>query len=119
MSLPAEPHPATSEAAIRSGIAARATRTTECLRFMKPKARTLVLPLRRPVERKMTPDYRDDTEAAAEPDAPWSDEPERRETLVPENLHGARLDKALVTLVEGASRARVKKAIESGECSAP
>lgn len=37
------------------------------------------------------------------------------EHKVPEELDGARLDKALVTLVEGASRARVKKAIESGE----
>lgn len=37
------------------------------------------------------------------------------EQKVPEDLDGARLDKALVTLIEGASRARVKKAIETGE----
>lgn len=37
------------------------------------------------------------------------------EAKVPEDLEGARLDKAIVTLIEGASRARVKKAIESGE----
>jgi len=37
------------------------------------------------------------------------------EHTVPQELDGERLDKALVTLVEGASRARVKKAIENGE----
>lgn len=37
------------------------------------------------------------------------------ERTVPAELEGARLDKALVTLVEGASRARVKKAIENSE----
>jgi 23S rRNA pseudouridine1911/1915/1917 synthase len=37
------------------------------------------------------------------------------EHKVPDDLDGARLDKALVTLIEGASRARVKKAIETGE----
>lgn len=37
------------------------------------------------------------------------------EHKVPQELDGERLDKALVTLVEGASRARVKKAIENGE----
>jgi 23S rRNA pseudouridine1911/1915/1917 synthase len=36
------------------------------------------------------------------------------ELSVPESLDGARLDKALTELVPGASRARVKKAIESG-----
>jgi 23S rRNA pseudouridine1911/1915/1917 synthase len=37
------------------------------------------------------------------------------EQTVSQDLDGARLDKALVTIVEGASRARVKKAIENGE----
>lgn len=37
------------------------------------------------------------------------------EHTVPQELDGERLDKALVSLVEGASRARVKKAIENGE----
>jgi 23S rRNA pseudouridine1911/1915/1917 synthase len=37
------------------------------------------------------------------------------EVTVTEELGGARLDKAIVTLVEGASRARVKRAIDSGE----
>lgn len=37
------------------------------------------------------------------------------EHKVPQELDGERLDKALVSLVEGASRARVKKAIENGE----
>ena len=36
------------------------------------------------------------------------------EVMVPDALNGARLDKAIVTLVEGASRARVKRAIEEG-----
>lgn len=38
----------------------------------------------------------------------------KEERVVPAALSGARLDKALVDLVPGASRARVKKAIESG-----
>lgn len=37
------------------------------------------------------------------------------EVNVTEELAGSRLDKAIVTLVEGASRARVKRAIEEGE----
>lgn len=37
------------------------------------------------------------------------------ERTVPDSLGGARLDKAVVTLVEGASRARVKRAIDAGE----
>lgn len=37
------------------------------------------------------------------------------EHKVPQELDGERLDKALVSLVEGASRARVKTAIESGQ----
>lgn len=37
------------------------------------------------------------------------------EVTVTEELGGARLDKAIVALVEGASRARVKRAIEGGE----
>jgi 23S rRNA pseudouridine1911/1915/1917 synthase len=37
------------------------------------------------------------------------------EHKVPQDLDGERLDKAIVALVEGASRARVKKAIENGE----
>lgn len=37
------------------------------------------------------------------------------ERTVPDTLSGARLDKAVVTLVPEASRARVKKAIENGE----
>jgi 23S rRNA pseudouridine1911/1915/1917 synthase len=37
------------------------------------------------------------------------------EVTVTEELSGSRLDKAIVTLVEGASRARVKRAIDEGE----
>jgi 23S rRNA pseudouridine1911/1915/1917 synthase len=37
------------------------------------------------------------------------------EVTVTEELTGSRLDKAIVTLVEGASRARVKRAIDEGE----
>ena len=36
------------------------------------------------------------------------------EVMVTNALNGARLDKAIVALVEGASRARVKRAIEEG-----
>jgi 23S rRNA pseudouridine1911/1915/1917 synthase len=39
----------------------------------------------------------------------------KTECTVTEELGGARLDKAIVALVEGASRARVKRAIENGE----
>jgi 23S rRNA pseudouridine1911/1915/1917 synthase len=39
----------------------------------------------------------------------------KTERTVPPELDGARLDKAVVALAPGASRARVKKAIESGE----
>src|SRR4051812_8337230 len=38
----------------------------------------------------------------------------RVEKTVPDEMNGERLDKAVVALVEGASRARVKKAIEAG-----
>lgn len=37
------------------------------------------------------------------------------EVTVTEELTGSRLDKAIVTLVDGASRARVKRAVEEGE----
>jgi 23S rRNA pseudouridine1911/1915/1917 synthase len=60
----------------------------------------------------MSPDYRDD--AAAEPDAPWSDEPERRETLVPADLHGARLDKAVVAMAGEFSRSHLQTLIDGG-----
>src|SRR3954470_10171073 len=39
------------------------------------------------------------------------------EVTVTNELNGARLDKAIVALVEGASRARVKRAIEDGTVS--
>ena len=39
------------------------------------------------------------------------------EVTVTDELNGARLDKAIVSLVEGASRARVKRAIEEGTVS--
>jgi 23S rRNA pseudouridine1911/1915/1917 synthase len=62
----------------------------------------------------MSPDYRDDIEAAAEPDAPWSDEPERRESLVPADLHGARLDKAVVAMAGEFSRSHLQALIDGG-----
>jgi 23S rRNA pseudouridine1911/1915/1917 synthase len=62
----------------------------------------------------MSPDYRDDADAAAEPDAPWSDEPERRETLVPADLHGARLDKAVVAMAGEFSRSHLQTLIDGG-----
>jgi RNA-binding protein YlmH len=37
------------------------------------------------------------------------------EKTVTSDLDGARLDKAIVALVEGASRAKVKRAIDEGE----
>ena len=39
------------------------------------------------------------------------------EVTVTDELNGARLDKAIVALVEGSSRARVKRAIEEGTVS--
>jgi len=62
----------------------------------------------------MSPDYRDDTDPSAEPDAPWSDEPERRDALVPAELHGARLDKAVVAMAGEFSRSHLQTLIEGG-----
>src|SRR5512138_1849646 len=59
----------------------------------------------------MSPDYRDD---AVEPDAPWSEEPERREALVAPELHGARLDKAVVAMAREFSRSHLQTLIEGG-----
>ena len=56
----------------------------------------------------MSPDYRvapsADTPDEDAADAPWSDEPERRETTVAAALHGARLDKAVVAIAGEFSR---------------
>ncbi len=70
----------------------------------------------------MSPDYRvgpsaeplPDAEAASEGDMPWSDEPEKRESLVPGVLHGARLDKAVVAFVPEFSRSHLQNLIERG-----
>src|SRR5205814_8752356 len=70
----------------------------------------------------MSPDYRVgaidqtglETDPAAEGDTPWSDEPEKRESLVPGALHAARLDKAVVAFVPEFSRSHVQALIESG-----
>jgi 23S rRNA pseudouridine1911/1915/1917 synthase len=62
----------------------------------------------------MKPDYRDEPDAPAEPDAPWSDEPERREALVPPDLHGARLDKAVVAVAGEFSRSHLQTLIDGG-----
>jgi 23S rRNA pseudouridine1911/1915/1917 synthase len=78
-------------------------RITECLQFMNRSRLS-----------KMSPDYRDDSDAAAEPDAPWSDEPERREALVAAELHGARLDKAVVAMAGEFSRSHLQTLIDGG-----
>jgi 23S rRNA pseudouridine1911/1915/1917 synthase len=62
----------------------------------------------------MSPDYRDDTDPSAEPDAPWSEEPEHREALVRAQLHGARLDKAVVAMAGEFSRSHLQTLIEGG-----
>ncbi|MEO8806331.1 MAG: RluA family pseudouridine synthase [Burkholderiaceae bacterium] len=53
----------------------------------------------------------DDPEAA---DAPWFDEPERREAAVPQALHGQRLDKAVVAMAGEFSRTHLQGLIEHG-----
>ena len=73
----------------------------------------------------MSPDYRVGTpvdplaDAAADgdgesADSPWSDEPEKRESIVAEALHGARLDKALVAMAGEFSRSHLQTLIERG-----
>src|SRR5438105_5245887 len=47
-------------------------------------------------------------------DSPWGDEPETREAAVPEGLHGARLDKALVAMAGEFSRSHLQTLIEGG-----
>jgi 23S rRNA pseudouridine1911/1915/1917 synthase len=63
----------------------------------------------------MSPDYRvgvgpEDADA----DAPWSEEPERREAVVTDTLHGARLDKAVVAMAAEFSRSHLQTLIEGG-----
>ena len=53
----------------------------------------------------------DEPEAA---DAPWLDEPERREAAVPQALHGQRLDKAVVLMAGEFSRTHLQGLIEQG-----
>ena len=53
----------------------------------------------------------DDAEAA---DAPWLDEPERREAVVSQALHGQRLDKAVVATAGEFSRTHLQGLIEQG-----
>jgi 23S rRNA pseudouridine1911/1915/1917 synthase len=55
-----------------------------------------------------------DADTAAEADAPWNDEPEKREARVPDSLHGARLDKAVVAFVPEFSRSHLQTLIEGG-----
>src|SRR5947207_9712143 len=47
-------------------------------------------------------------------DSPWGDEPETREAAVPEALHGARLDKAVVAMAGEFSRSHLQTLIEGG-----
>jgi 23S rRNA pseudouridine1911/1915/1917 synthase len=70
----------------------------------------------------MCPDYRVEPPAdpdgdmlvALEPDAPWADEPEKREAIVPQSLHSARLDKAVVAMAPEFSRSHLQTLIEGG-----
>jgi 23S rRNA pseudouridine1911/1915/1917 synthase len=52
--------------------------------------------------------------AAEELEQPWDSEPERRRSLVPESLHGQRLDKALVSMAGEFSRSHLQSLIERG-----
>ncbi|HEY0858699.1 MAG TPA: RluA family pseudouridine synthase [Albitalea sp.] len=70
----------------------------------------------------MSPDYRvgpgagdlAQAEVASDGDTPWSDEPEKRESIVSGALHGARLDKAVVAFVPEFSRSHLQNLIERG-----
>jgi 23S rRNA pseudouridine1911/1915/1917 synthase len=50
-------------------------------------------------------------------DAPWNADVERRETIVSAELHGQRLDKAVVTMAEEFSRNHLQTLIEAGHVS--
>ena len=50
----------------------------------------------------------------AETEAPWSAQPERREASVPAELHGQRLDKAVVAMANEFSRNHLQGLIEAG-----
>jgi hypothetical protein len=56
----------------------------------------------------------DDADAAVEADAPWNADIERREASVPAELHGQRLDKAVVTMADEFSRNHLQSLIEAG-----
>jgi len=56
----------------------------------------------------------DDADAITEADAPWNAEVERREASVPADLHGERLDKAVVTMAGEFSRNHLQGLIEAG-----
>lgn len=70
----------------------------------------------------MSPDYRvgpggealPEAEVASEGETPWSEEPEKREARVPDHLHAARLDKAVVAFVPEFSRSHLQGLIERG-----
>jgi 23S rRNA pseudouridine1911/1915/1917 synthase len=49
--------------------------------------------------------------------APWDEEPERRQALVPRALHGQRLDKAVVAMAPEFSRNHLQSLIEQGHVS--
>jgi len=61
------------------------------------------------------PGTQQDLDADAESaDTPWSDEPEKREAIVADALHGARLDKAVVAMAGEFSRNHLQGLIELG-----
>jgi len=55
-----------------------------------------------------------DAEVAADPDSPFADEPEKRESSVGDTMHGARLDKVLVSFVPEFSRSYLQTLIDAG-----
>ena len=60
---------------------------------------------------------RPDDAGETELDAPWAVQPERREALVPQTLHGQRLDKAVVAMAGEFSRNHLQGLIEHGHVS--
>jgi 23S rRNA pseudouridine1911/1915/1917 synthase len=67
------------------------------------------------VEPVQNTDIPDQPQADSEaPDAPWNDAPECRARVVPTELHGQRLDKAVVAMAEEFSRSHLQGLIERG-----
>ncbi|MEO5696928.1 MAG: RluA family pseudouridine synthase [Burkholderiaceae bacterium] len=76
----------------------------------------MVQPRVRPADRgvQTAADPATDIATDTDLDAPWSVEPERRQSLVPERLHAQRLDKAVVAMAGEFSRNHLQGLIEDG-----